>query len=159
MAEAAKTPPGPWPSWRALLWAPALPGVPCWLAASVFAVTGLREGMVAGAALIMIPIFVVALGYGVALLCGVLHRPFARAGWSGPWAYGALGLLGAALAAPLVQLEIAAWFAPFSVLTGVNFWWIRSRRMGVAHRIANGLWVVTGLVALAGLGYVLFSHP
>lgn len=151
MAEAAQTQPGPWPSWRAILWAPALPGVPLWLGLSVHDAFFVWTAKANLAPFVFLA-YTAVLGYGVTLLCGLLHWPIWRLRWHGPEAFATLGAVIAGLA--FVEAEwnyLSMRFAPFFVLTAINYWWITFRGIGLVHRIANGLWIFSPVVAYGAM--------
>lgn len=150
MTEAAQTQTGPWPSWRALLWAPALPGVFC-----CFVEIAWRYLDLQAFALISAPVTVV-FGYGATVLSGLLHWPFWKAGWRGPEAYVAVGAVIGALIIFWITRdgggELTWAFVPVSVLTPINLWRINYKELSSWHRVAQHLWslllVLAGVVAL-----------
>lgn len=147
MAEAAQTQPGPWPSWRAILWAPALPGVPLWAAWNVYAAFFTPRDPKANLVPLVSLAVVVAVGYGVALLCALFHWPIWRLRWHGPWAFATIGVVITALASTVPEWDKIAVNASLFVLTAVNFWWITYRGIGLVHRVVNGLWVASPVLA------------
>lgn len=139
--------------WRALFWAPALPGLP-WFAVNFYVadlpVLGIAEGFT---------YFYPAVGYGAALLCGLLHWPFRKLGWHGYQAYLVAGGAAGAVTFMGAEAAVVARFIVLAGLTGLNFWWIAYKGLTLGHRIANGFWAAAlGFGLLAAMLVSCFIH-